>query len=206
MDLDAISANVAALKAHTGRALMAVVKADGYGHGICQAASAARAGGADWLGVAFLDEALRLRAAGDRGPVLCWLAVPGERYADAIDAGIELAPYSSDELAEVAAAARAVGRPAAVQLKVDTGLSRGGAGLDTWETVVDQAVALQRAGRLEVTGVWSHLACADTPESPSVAAQLARYESAVGYAVAAGLSPEHLHLANSGATLARPDT
>src|SRR3954452_11485545 len=94
VDLDAISANTERLRAHAeGRDLMAVVKADGYGHGIEHAASAARRGGATWLGVAFLDEALRLRDAGDRGPILSWLAVPGESYGDGIAVDIEMAAY-----------------------------------------------------------------------------------------------------------------
>src|SRR4051812_8016730 len=113
VDLDAIAANTAALRAHAGdRDLMAVVKADGYGHGIVSSGRAARAGGADWLGVALLDEALALRAAGDRGPILSWLAVPGERYDAAVDAGVDVAVYSVAQLGEIAWAARAAGRPA----------------------------------------------------------------------------------------------
>ena len=206
IDLDAIAANVAALKRHTGRPLMAVVKADGYGHGIVASARAARDGGADWLGVAFVDEALRLREAGDAGPLLCWLAVPGERYAEAVEAGVELSPYSRAELAEIAAAARRAGRPAAVQVKVDSGLGRGGATPDAWAALVDDAVALRDAGVLDVTGVWSHLACSDEPGHPSIRAQTEEFEAAVGCAIAAGLEPRHLHLANSGGTLASPDT
>ena len=206
VDLDAIAANVATLKEFTGRPLMAVVKADGYGHGIVASARAARAGGADWLGVAFVDEALRLRESGDTGPLLCWLAVPGERYGEAIEAGVELSPYSRAELAEIAAAARRVGRPAAVQLKVDSGLGRGGATPQTWSALVEDAVALRDAGVLDVTGVWSHLACSDEPGHPSIRAQTEEFEDAVGFAVSAGLEPRHIHLANSGGTLASPDT
>ena len=92
IDLDAISANVMRLREHVGgRDLMAVVKADAYGHGIVPAGRAARAGGAGWLGVALLDEALMLRAAGDTGRILSWLAVPGgsEGYA----AGTPMSAY-----------------------------------------------------------------------------------------------------------------
>jgi len=207
VDLDAIAANVATLRGHVdGRGVMAVVKADGYGHGIVEAARAARRGGADWLGVALLDEALQLRAAGDTGPVLSWLAVPGERYADGILADVEVSAYGVDQLAEIGAAARSVGRRAHVQLKVDSGLGRGGATPQTWGALVDAAVAAQADGLVEITGVWSHLACSDEPDHPSVAAQQKVFGEALDHAVATGLKPTHRHLANSAATLAIPDT
>lgn len=183
---------------------MAVVKADGYGHGIVESGRAARAGGADWLGVALLDEALQLRAAGDTGPVLSWLAVPGERYDAAIAAGVEVSAYSVEQLEEVAAAARTAGARASVQLKLDSGLGRGGASADSWPTLVAAARAAQDRGDLEVTGVWSHLACSDEPTHPSVGAQVAEFETGLSYARSAGLEPRHVHLANSGAALAIP--
>ncbi len=207
IDLDAITVNVARLRQHTGgRDLMAVVKADGYGHGIVESARAARAGGASWLGVAFLDEALRLRASGDTGKVLSWLAVPGERYADAVSSDIEVTAYSLAELDEIVAAARQVGRRAAVQLKLDSGLGRGGAQSDDWPALVEAAVRAQASGAVEVTGVWSHLACSDQPGHPSIAEQRAQFEVGVYHAVSGGLEPRHLHLANSGGALASPAT
>jgi alanine racemase len=207
VDLDAITANVAALRRHVGgRDVMAVVKADGYGHGIAESAAAARRGGADWLGVALLDEALQLRAGGDSGPILSWLAVPGERYADAASADVEVAAYSLDQLTEVASAARQAARRPRVQLKLDSGLGRGGAHPDDWPQLVDAAARLQARGVIEVTGVWSHLACSDEPDHPSVKAQTSAFESGVRYACDAGLEPRHLHLANSGAVLNLPDT
>jgi alanine racemase len=207
VDLEAISANTERLRAHVGgRDLMAVVKADGYGHGIAQAGWAARRGGATWLGVAFLDEALRLRAAVDRGPILSWLAVPGESYDAGIEADVELTAYTADQLGEITAAARAVGMPAKVQLKLDSGLGRGGSHPDDWPRLVDEAARQQAAGQVRVTGVWSHFACSDEPAHPSVAAQLDTYKAGVDHATAAGIEPEHLHLANSGAVLAIPDS
>jgi alanine racemase len=205
VDLEAISANVEAIRRFVGgRDVMAVVKADGYGHGIVEAGRAARAGGANWLGVAFLEEALRLRAAGDTGPVLAWLAAPGERYDQAIATGVELAAYSVDQLSAIAATGQAVGRTPAVQLKVDTGLSRGGAYGEEWERLIDEAVDLRKAGRVDVTGVFSHLACADEIDHPANKAQLEAYEVAVGLAIERGLEPRHLHLANSAGALAHP--
>ncbi|MDQ3307109.1 MAG: alanine racemase, partial [Actinomycetota bacterium] len=137
VDLDAIRDNVATLRARVeGRALMAVVKADGYGHGMVPAARAARSGGADWLGAAFVEEALELRRAGDVGRILTWLAVPGEDYEEAIAAEIDLTAYTVGELDELCAAARRVGSVARVQLKVDTGLSRGGSSQTLWPALV----------------------------------------------------------------------
>lgn len=207
IDLEAISANVAGLKAHVhGRAVLAVVKADGYGHGMVESARAARAGGASWLGVALIDEALQLRQAGDTGPILSWLAVPGDRYGEGIAAGVELAAYSVSQLDEITSAARQVRRRAGVHLKLDSGLGRGGATADEWGHLVEAAAAAQGSGAIEVTGVFSHLACADEPDHPSVKAQIMQFESGVAQAVDAGLEPSHLHLANSPATLALPDT
>ena len=205
IDLAAFRANVSAIGAHVGTTqLMIVVKADGYGHGMAAAARAARAGGADWLGVALLDEALQLRHAGDTGPLLSWLAVPGERYDAAIDAGVDVSAYSVAQLAEIEAAARASRRRARVQLKLDSGLARGGATTEAWPALVAAARSAERAGVVEVTGVWSHLACSDEPTHPSVAAQLTAYDAGVAEARAAGLEPQHLHLANSAATMAIP--
>jgi alanine racemase len=207
VDLEAISVNVSALSNHVGgRDVMAVVKADGYGHGILQSAAAARSGGATWLGVALLDEALQLRAAGDTGPILSWLAVPGERYGDGVAAGVELGVYTTAQLNEVAEAARGVGRRAAVQLKLDTGLGRGGARPADWGALVDEAAKRQADGQIEVTGIWSHLARSDEVGHPSIALQTGVFESGVSAARDAGLDPRHLHLANSGAALAAPET
>jgi alanine racemase len=207
IDLDAISANVAALRDHVGGlGLMAVVKADGYGHGLVQAGRAARAGGAEWLGVALLSEALQLRAAGDTGPILSWLAVPGERYDEAVRAGVEVSAYSLDQLAAVADAGRLTGERAVVQLKLDSGLGRGGAHPDDWAALVDAAVALRDQGSIDVSGVWSHLARSDEPGHPSIAAQTDIFDAGLSQAVTAGLEPRHVHLANSGGALAAPST
>ena len=207
INLRAISENVGRLRDHVGGLdLMAVVKADGYGHGLIESARAARLGGATWLGVALLDEARQLRAAGDRGPVLSWLAVPGERYDEAIQESIEVSAYSVQQLQEIAHAAMASGARAAVQLKVDSGLGRGGAHLDDWAQLVEEAVRLQADNRVEVTGVWSHLACSDEPQHRSVSEQTAAFDEALAVARAAGLDPRHVHLANSGGVLNLPET
>jgi alanine racemase len=205
VDLDAIAHNVALLKQRAGdAALMAVVKADGYGHGLLESARAARAGGADWLGAAVLEEALALRRAGDTGRVLTWLAVPGEDYTDAVEAGIDVTAYSVPQLADIAAAARSAGRPARVQLKVDTGLNRGGATREQWPALVEAAADAEQSGAVRVTGVWSHFACSDEPDHPSNDLQEKAFAQALEALDTVGLQPEVRHLSNSAGTLLRP--
>jgi len=202
VDVAAIRHNVRLLKAHTGTAMMTVVKADGYGHGLAEAGRAARAGGADWLGVATLDEALALRAAGDTGRVLCWLTVPGDDWAAAIEQGVDVTAYSVAELDAIAA----TGRRARVQLKVDTGLSRGGVPLASWADVVDRARRGVEAGEWAVTGIWSHFSSSDEPDDPANDAQERAFRAALDVATRAGLRPEVTHLANSAAAILRPSS
>jgi alanine racemase len=207
VDLDAVRHNVRRLREIAAPArVLAVVKADGYGHGLLPTARAARSAGAEWLGVAVLEEALALRDAGDAGPLLCWLAVPGESYTAAVAADVDLTASSTWQLDEIAATARRLGKPARVQLKADTGLSRNGAPLDRWPSLVAGAKAAQAAGVLRITGVWSHFACADEPDHPSVKVQEAAFADALAEVEAAGLDPGVRHLANSPATLTRPSS
>ena len=206
VDLDAIAANTAVLRERVGRPLMAVVKADGYGHGLVPAARAVLAGGADWLGVAVLEEALALRAAGITAPVLAWLHTPGADYAAGLEADIEVSVNARWALDELVAAARATGRTARVQLFVDTGLSREGATMTDWPGLVAAAARAQADGDVVVTGLWSHLAYADAPTHPTIGRQVQVFEEAVSMARAAGLTEALRHLANSAATIALPDT
>jgi alanine racemase len=211
VDLDAIAHNVDVLRRRVrehspGTAMMTVVKADGYGHGLVESARAARAGGADWLGTAVLEEALALRAAGDTGPVLSWLAVPGEDYEAVVEAGVDVTAYSPDQVEAVAAAARSVGRRARVQLKVDTGLGRGGATHRQWPGLVEAAAQAEQSGAVQVTGIWSHFACSDEPAHPANDAQEAAFHDALDVAAQRGLEPELRHLANSAAAILRPSS
>ncbi|MGY1641643.1 alanine racemase [Geodermatophilus sp. SYSU D00703] len=206
VDLDAIAANTAVLCERVGRPLMAVVKADGYGHGMLPAARAALAGGADALGVAVLEEALALRAAGITAPVLAWLHAPGTDYAAALDADVELSVNAEWALDEVLAAARATGRTARLHLFADTGLSREGATEADWPGLVAAAARAQAGGEVEVVGLWSHMAYADAPTHPTIGAQVRVFEEAVAIARRAGLTDARRHLANSAATVALPDT
>jgi alanine racemase len=188
VDLSAVRHNVGVLAERAaGAAVMAVVKADGYGHGLVPTARAAVEGGASWLGVAFLEEALALRAARLEVPILAWLTAPGEDLASAV--------------------AAASGRPARVQLKADTGLSRGGAQPADWPALCDAAAKAEADGTVKVTGLWSHFAFADGgPDHPTNSRQTGVFREALDVAATAGLQPEVRHLANSAATLTAPAT
>jgi len=205
VDLDAVRHNVRTLKERFGgRALMVVVKADGYGHGMLEVARAARAAGADWLGVAVVEEALALRADGDTGPLLTWLAVPGEDFRPAIEHDVDVTAYTVAELDEIRSAARDVGATARVQLKIDTGLSRGGSSQEAWPDLVAAAVVAEESGEVAVTGIWSHFACSDEPEHPANDSQEEVFRWAVDLAERSGLRPEVRHLCNSAGALTRP--
>ncbi|MFF4317205.1 alanine racemase [Streptomyces sp. NPDC001568] len=207
IDLDAVRENVRALRARAPRSrLMAVVKANAYGHGAVPCARAAQEAGADWLGTATPEEALELRAAGIGGPVLCWLWTPGGPWREAIEADIDVSVSAMWALDEVRAAARAAGRPARVQLKADTGLGRNGCQPADWAELVGAAVAAQAEGTVQVTGVWSHFACADEPGHPSIQLQLAAFRDMLAYAEKEGVDPEVRHIANSPATLTLPES
>lgn len=206
IDLDAITHNIGVLREHAGTAgVMAVVKADGYGHGAVAVARTALAAGAAELGVATPTEALALRAGGVTAPVLAWLYPPTEDLGPALAAGIGLGVSSPRHLQAVLAAARATSTTAVVSLKVDTGLNRNGVSpTELQDTLVALALA-QTDGAVELRGIFSHLARADEPDHPVIDQQARRLREAVGAAARHGLVPEVVHLANSAATLTRPD-
>jgi alanine racemase len=200
----AITANVAELRRRTPAAIMATVKADGYGHGLLPAARAALAGGAEWLAVAFLEEALALRDGGIEAPVLSLIATPQDQLHGALAAGIDLTVGASWLLAEVVAAVKKTGRRARIHLEVDTGLSRGGATAEAWPGLLDEVTGA--ADAVEVIGIWSHLACSDEPKHPANDAQLTAFNDALAIAKQRGIVPQLRHLANSGGLLALPET
>jgi alanine racemase len=205
VDLAAISANVAALKARAGRAeVMAVVKADAYGHGLLPCARAALRGGATWLAVAQLPEAVELRQAGIDAPLLSWLHVPGQDFTEAARLGVDLGISTGWAFDQALAAATATGTAARIHLKVDTGLGRNGA----WDTdlaaLLVNAAKAQAEGAIEVVGLFSHFAYADAPQHPTVKAQKERFDGILQQAAQAGITPQVRHLANSAATLTNP--
>ncbi|MER6526314.1 alanine racemase [Streptomyces sp. NPDC001508] len=207
MDLAAIRANTARLHEAAGSAeVMAVVKADGYGHGMVPCARAGLAGGATWIGVARMHEALALRAAGISSRIFAWLLAPGDDWASAVAAGIELSAADPWAVEAATQAALAAGRPGLLHLKIDTGLGRGGASPAHWRALLGSASRAEASGHVRVVGIWSHLAQADSPGHPECDRQVERFRDAVELARKTGLSPEVLHLANSAATLNLPQT
>jgi alanine racemase len=201
IDLDAIRHNLTLLGARApGSEVMAVVKADAYGHGALPVARAAVEAGATWLGTCSLGEALALREAGITTRLFSWLDTPEADFAPGIEAGIDLGVSSEGELRRIADAA-GPGTRARVHLKIDTGLSRNGCPPAEWAGLVEAAAA---EPRVEVVAVWSHLACADEPGHPSIDLQAKRFADAYDVARAARLDPMR-HLANSAALLTRPD-
>ena len=207
VDLDAIRGNVATLRAGTSAEVMAVVKADAYGHGLLPSARAALDGGASWLGVAILDEALALRAAGITKPILSWLWTPdeAEALATAVRQGIDLGVSSIAALNLVAAAARQTGFTARVHLKLDTGLSRGGAHAQDWPDLVAAAAKAHAETVVAPVGVWSHFVWADAPGHATTARQIEAFRDGLRLAERAGLPIEVRHLANSAATVTLPE-
>ncbi|MDD2859371.1 MAG: alanine racemase [Candidatus Nanopelagicales bacterium] len=208
IDLDALEHNLRVVReAAPGSMLLAVVKADAYGHGLVPIAQAARAAGADWLGVALLSEAVALRESGDDGPLLAWLWTPGDPDLLAcVTARVQISVSSLWALIAVVEAAAEAGVVARVHLKLDTGLSRNGSDIEAWHELVTAAAALKARGRIEVVGIWSHLADAASGDAASVAQQRTLFLQGVAQAREAGIEPQLLHLANSAAALTWPDT
>ncbi len=206
IDLDALAHNVGVIRERAGDSpVMAVVKADGYGHGAVPVARTMLAAGVRELGVCTLDEALALRGAGITAPILSWLHTPDACFGPALEAGVQLAVSTLPHLEAVAAAARTAGTRAELTIKVDTGLNRNGVNAEDWPALLEAAVAAQRAGDVHVRGIFTHFARADEPDHPVIDTQARRLRVMVGEARAAGLDPEVVHAANSAATLTRPD-
>lgn len=201
IDTSAIEENVRHLRRLTESDVIAVVKADGYGHGAVRSAVAALAGGANRIGVADIGEALALRRAGIDAPILAWLHAPGEAFVDAAAHGIELGISSFDQLMAAAAAASA-DRAVVVHLKVETGLGRNGIAPRDAPIVFAEAARLERIGKLRVVGIFSHLSNTSADDDR---AALSRFREALALAATAGLTPRVRHLAASHAAIALPE-
>lgn len=193
VDLSAIKHNVELLKKTAGTNLLAVVKADAYGHGLVPVAKAALSAGADYLGVALLEEAIALREAGIKAPILAWLVQPGSDFKSAIDLDIELAAASLTALKEISEASSS--KKARVHLEVDTGMTRGGF-LSEWDQL-----SAEQLKNIEVVGIFSHFARADEPGEKQNLEQLARFNEMVARLHSFGFTNVIRHLSNSAATL-----
>ncbi len=202
IDTGAITANTRQFRRVTGVEVLAVVKADGYGHGAVRSAHAALEGGATRVGVADVAEAIALRRAGVAAPILAWLHAPGASFEEAASLDIEIAVSSFDQLL-AASSASTLDRPVGVHLKLETGLSRNGIAPDGWGVVLAEAARLERLGRIRVVGIFSHLSN-ESAESDRVALRL--FEEGLAAAASAGLRPALRHLAATHAAIALPET
>ena len=200
IDVGAIEHNVRHLRRLTESDVIAVVKADGYGHGAERSARAALAGGASRLAVADIGEALALRDAGIDAPLMAWLHAPNASFAEAAARGVELGISSLDQLR--AAAAASTGRPVDVHLKVETGLGRNGIAPADYRTVFEEAARAERDGAIRVIGIFSHLS--NTSPADDRAA-VSRFTVAQAAAEASGLRPPLRHIAASHAAIDMPE-
>jgi alanine racemase len=206
VDLDAIAHNVRLLCEHAGSAqVMAVVKADGYGHGATQVGRAALAAGAAELGVATIDEALALRRDGIASPVLAWLHAPGTDFGPALEADVQVAVSSVRQLGEVLDAVERTGRTANVTVKVDTGLNRNGVSGVEYPEVLSLLRRAQADGAIRLRGIMSHLMHGDDPENPLNDLQAKRLTDMAAHARGQDVRFEIAHLCNSPAAMTRPD-
>lgn len=205
IDLGAIRENIKYLMAKSGKPALAVVKADGYGHGLLPVAKSALSAGASWLGVALLEEAKALRQGGINAPIIAWLTPITDDFASAISEDIDIAIPSLAHLEAITSAARSLGKCARIHLEVDTGMSRGGA-LNEWSELVRSAKSYQDSGLIKVIGIWSHFARADEAGHEFNNKQLENFKSAVAEAKSVGITPEVIHLSNSAAAINDADS
>ena len=192
IDLGALKSNLQYIKSKTNTSVLAVVKADAYGHGLIPCAKAAVEAGADWLGTALLEEAMELRAAGLKVPILAWLLPPGEDYKSAVNANIDLGVSSLAVFDEINAIPGA-----RIHLEVETGMGRGGFS-NEWPELLKRDLS-------KVVGVFTHLARADEPEQGQNQTQIANFEACIAELKSLGINPIR-HLANSAATLSNPNS
>ncbi len=199
VDLKAIASNIKWVKRGTKAQILAVVKADAYGHGLVPVAKTAIKSGATWLGVALLEEALILRKNKIKAPIIAWLTPPGEDFKAAIKNNIQLSVPSIKHLKLIEAAGKKAKKRPQVHIEVDTGMSRGGL-LDEWE---DFLKAIVKAD-VDVLGFWSHFARADEPGHAFNKSQELKFNKMLLELMGVGIVPKYVHFANSAAALTNP--
>ncbi len=216
VDLAAIKHNLSVLRAAAPDTLqLATVKANAYGHGLVPVALAALDGGADWLGVAQLAEAFALRRGLDEAgiaradaPVLAWISTSSSDFAAAIEADIDLSVSWTWVLADICAAARAVGRPARVHVKIDTGMSRAGSTLADLPALASALRMAADDGLVDIVGAWSHMSRADDPSeagNASTASHVRIFEEGLAILADAGITPRIRHLSATSGILWHPE-
>jgi alanine racemase len=198
ISLSAIKQNYKSIKSRTTADVLAVVKADAYGHGLIPVSKALEEAGADWFGTALLEEAINLRKAGILKPIISWLTPLGEDFKSAIDLDIDLGIPSLDLLNEVIKTASSTGKTARIHLEIDTGMSRSGV-LSEWDQLIKSVLVGVNLKQLKVIGIWSHFARADEPDELMNQEQLSLFEEKVNQAKAAGINAQFVHIANSAA-------
>ena len=216
VDLAAIRHNLGVLRAAAPGALqLATVKANAYGHGLLPVARAALDGGADWLGVAQLAEAFTLRRGLDEAgvtraeaPILAWISTSSSDFAAAIEADIDLSVSWTWVLADICAAARQVGRPARVHVKIDTGMSRAGSTLADLPALASALRMAADDDLVDVVGAWSHMSRADDPSeagNASTASHVRIFEEGLAILADAGITPRIRHLSATSGILWHPE-
>jgi alanine racemase len=201
IDLGAIASNVVKIKASTSADVLAVVKADAYGHGLVPVAQTALASGASWLGVALLEEAVALRKAGINAKTIAWLTPPGDDFVSAIKHDIDVSVSSIVLLKEILAAGTSTGRTPRIHIEVDTGMRRGGL-LEEWNLFLEELA--KNIDKLNVIGLWTHFARADEPDEPATSDQIQEFNKYLEELKEIGVNPQIIHLSNSAATLTTP--
>ncbi|WP_183501134.1 alanine racemase [Microbacterium invictum] len=202
IDIGAITANVRHLRKLTESQIIAVVKADGYGHGAVRSAAAALEGGATRLAVADVAEALALRRGGIDAPIMAWLHAPGASFVEAASQGIELGISNIEQLLAAAAAASR-DQPVSVHLKVETGLARNGIAPADYSVVFAEAARLERLGKLRITGIFSHLSNASAADDRTA---VSRFQVALAAAAQQGITPQLRHIAATHAAIDLPES
>nr|WP_275672415.1 alanine racemase [Thermomonas alba] len=203
VDLTALADNLQAIRAHVGVPVMAILKANAYGHGLVPVARHLQACGVEQIGVAFVEEGIALRRAGIHAPILVLGGILGRQVQQLIEHDLEITVSSLDKLRQVEEAAQALGRKAVIHLKIDTGMERIGVHSYSCGPFIEAAVASRWC---VLKGVYSHLACADDPASPMTALQVERFQEACAHFTRIGAPMPLRHLANSGGVLHFPDT
>lgn len=199
----ALRANVELIRRRVDRPIMAVVKANAYGHGLVATSRTFLDAGVASLGVAFLEEGVALRRAGIEAPILVMGGIIGNQIHHFIEHDLMMTASSAFKLEQIDEIARSLGRVATVHLKVDTGMGRIG---NQWDTAATLFEAAARAKNVRVDGVFSHLAAAEDPGADFTNTQLERFEEAVDWFPRRGLPSPTRHLANSAGVLAHPGT
>lgn len=206
VDLDAIRSNVETFRRHlpAQTRIMAVVKADGYGHGAVHVGREALASGADSLAVAMLDEAIVLREAGIEAPILVLGYTPAESVETASRLDVELTAYSVDWIQAADACLQQAGlAPVGIHVKTDTGMGR--LGVRTAEELMQAVTALESSARLNWTGIFTHFACADEPDTTHVRRQHEKFQSLLAALRAAGKTLPIVHCCNTAAAIVFPE-